>query len=337
MKKSNNSKFKNHTQKQMMQDIFVSTVVVVKSEAKEIDNYILRLQKILNLNYKNYEIIVVDNGASVGEINAVTNLLTKIPCIRIIKLAQKFNYDTAVFAGLDVSIGDYVCTLDPVIDPVDDVTIFINKNQTCDVVQGVSEMPILGVFGSQFGRRLFYWYNRKYIGIDIPLNATYFASYGRRAINSLTSSSRNHRHVRHLARRIGYGYDTQSYIPTTNPSNQRRLRTGIIEALEIVTSYSTHPLRFVTWLGFFAGIVNVIYAIYVLFLNMTNFKLAPGWTSTSMQLSLMFFVLFMIMIILSEYIGRILTESFHEPSYLVADELVSTVALANPDRRNITK
>lgn len=320
-----------------LQDIFVSIVLVMRPESEKIDKYILKLHKLLSSSYANYEIIVVDNEAPIEEFNVVTALLESIPCVRVVKLSQQFKYDTAVFAGLEVSIGDYVCTLDPAIDPVEDVPDFITKNQTNDVVQGVSEVPIRGVFGSQFGRRLFYWYNRKYIGIDIPLNATYFAAYSRRAINSLTVSGRNHRHIRHLARRIGYGYATQNYTPTQNPSNQRRFKTGVVEALEIVTSYSTHPLRFVTWLGLIAGGVNVLYACYVVVLNLFVKNLASGWTSTSMQLSLMFFALFIIMIILSEYVGRILTESHREPNYFVADELVSTVAIADVNRRNITK
>jgi glycosyltransferase involved in cell wall biosynthesis len=320
-----------------IQDIFVSTIVVLRPESQKIDEYILDLYTSLSVRYTNYEIIIVDNEAPTDEFNGVVALLDKVPCIRVIKLSQQFRYDTAVFAGLDVSIGDYVCTLDPMIDPVKDMPLFIEKNRSHDVVQGVSDVPITGVFGSQLGRRLFYWYNRKYIGINIPLNATYYASYSRRAINSLTSSGRNHRHIRHLARRIGYGYITQDYTPVHNPSSQRSLRTGVVEALEIVTSYSTHPLRFVTWLGFIASIVNVLYAFYVLILNLFSSSLAPGWTSTSMQLSLMFFILFIIMIILAEYIGRILTESHHDPNYFVADELVSTTAIADVNRRNITK
>lgn len=320
-----------------LQDVFVSTVLVVRPESINISKYITKLQSILSTNYTNYEIIVVDNEAPVGEFESVVAMLDKLPCIRVVKLSQQFKYDTAVFAGLEVSIGDYVCTLDPAIDPVNIVTSLVAINQSKDVVQGVSLMPIQGVFGSRLGRRLFYWYNRKYVGIDIPLNATYCASYSRRAINSLTTAGRNHRHVRHLARRIGYGYTTLEYTPLQNPNNQRRLKTGAIEALEIVTSYSTHPLRFVTWLGIIAGGINVIYACYVVVLNLFVTKLAPGWTSTSMQLSLMFFVLFMIMIILSEYIGRILVELHSGPNYYIADELVSTVAIADVNRKNISK
>lgn len=324
--------------KKVLQDIFVSTVIVMRSETVGIGEYIRSLFKLLNESYTDFEIIVVDNGANDIEFQSAVSLLDRLPCIRLIKLSQQFKYDTALFAGLDVSIGDYVCTLDPVTDPIENVPKLISMNTQNEVVQGVSKLPIKGVLGTQVGRKIFYWYNRKYIGIDIPLNATYHASYSRRAINSLTTtSSRHHRHVRHMARRIGFGYTTYPYAPLQNPSSQRKLKTGVVEALEIITSYSTHPLRFVTWLGVFAGTLNVIYAAYVLVLNLTSTELAPGWTSTSVQLSLMFFVLFMVLIILSEYIGRILTEIHRDPHYYITNELTSTVAVANVDRKNTTR
>lgn len=328
---------KTSSKNRSVEDIFVSVVVVVKPGTKDMVNYVTDLSKMLRSHYANYEIVIVDNNASQKEISALANLLDQLPCLRIIKLSQQFKYDTALFAGLEVAIGDYVCTVDAMIDPIKDIPRLIEANQKDDVVQGVSSAPIKGRLGSQMGRKAFYWYNRKYVGIDIPLHATYFASYSRRAINSLTSIGRNHRHIRHLARKVGYGYATQEYAPTQNPGTQRSLRTGIVEALEITTSYSTHPLRFVTWLGVFAGIVNVLYAFYVVYINLVSKNVAPGWTSTSMQLSLMFFVLFMIMVILAEYVGRILAESHREPTYYIADELVSTVSLADVKRRNITE
>jgi glycosyltransferase involved in cell wall biosynthesis len=230
------------TARKNKKDIFVSAVLVARSDSKLLAEYVTKLFRILDKAYTNYEIVVVDNGVDDREFDQVTRLLGTLPCIRVIKLSQQFKYDTAVFAGLEVAIGDYVCTLDASIDPPESLPVFIERNKDVDVIQGVSEIPVTGVMGSSIGRRIFYWYNRKYLGIDIPLNATYFASYTRRAVNSLTASSRSHRYMRHLARRVGYGYATQSYIPLQNPSNQRRLRTGVVEALEIVTSYSTHPL-----------------------------------------------------------------------------------------------
>ena len=319
------------------QDIFVSTIIVAKKSTKKLTKYIEDLSELLSIRYTNYEIIVVDNGVAEGETDTLAETLLRIPCIRVIRLAQNFKYDTALFAGLEVSIGDFVCTLDPTIDPISVIPEFVDKNQSKDVVQGVSELPVASSKFGQVGRRLFYWYNRKYIGIDIPVNATYLASYSRKAVNALTQTNRSQHHIRHMARRVGYAYETIPYQPLRHPGATKKLKRGIIEALEISISYSTHPLRFVTWLGLIASLINVAYAVYVIAVNVLHQKVAEGWTTTSLQLSLMFFILFIIVVIISEYIGRILTESYKDPQYYIADELTSTVALADTKRRNVTK
>jgi glycosyltransferase involved in cell wall biosynthesis len=316
-----------------LQDIFVSTIIVAKKSTKKLTRYVEDLSDLLKSRYTNYEIIIVDNGVAEGETDSLAEALLRIPCIRVIRLAQNFKYDTALFAGLEVSIGDFVCT----IDPVHIIPELVSRNRSKDVVQGVSELPVASSKFGQMGRKAFYWYNRKYIGIDIPVNATYLASYSRKAVNALTQTNRSHHHIRHMARRVGYAYESVPYQPLQNPSSNKKLKRGMIEALEISISYSTHPLRFVTWLGLIASLINVAYAFYVIAINVFHQKVAEGWTTTSLQLSLMFFILFIIVVIISEYIGRILTESYKDPQYYITDELTSTVALADPKRRNVTK
>lgn len=319
------------------QDIFVSAIVTAVSDVENLSLYLRDLSSCLAENYTNYEILIVDNNAPVEEIAAASKLLTELPCIRLIRLSRQYKHDTTVFVGLEAAIGDYVVVLNPVIDPISEITNLVEENKKFDIVQGVSTTPIKGVFGTDTGRRLFYWYNRKHVGIDIPLQSTYFMALNRRAINALTATSRHDRHVRHLIRLIGYDFSTYKYAPIQNPGAQRSLRTGVIQALEIVSGYSTHPLRLVTWLGFAAGVVNLFYGMYVLGVAVFKNDVEPGWTTMSIQLSAMFFILFTILVVLSEYIGRILGESRQDPRYIIRDEFNSTVSLADADRRNITK
>lgn len=331
---------KNHKTKSKLtspQDIFVSLVMVTGDTAHDISSVLRSIQQNLAKRYSNYEIIVVANGIDVGGNLEVSELLTSTPCVRIIRLSYKTHYDAALFAGLEAAIGDYTVTFNPDIDGIESIEGIIEANKKADIIQGISKTPLKGVFGTQIGRRAFYWYNRKYIGVDIPVNATYFASYSRRAVNALTSLGRSVRHVRHLSRMIGFKIEHFTYVPKMNPSRQRSLRTGGIEALEIITSYSSHPLRFVTWLGVFASVVNLLFGGYVVALNVLGVQVAEGWTTTSLQSSIMFFFLFLILVVLIEYIGRIMTETRKDPSYFVADELISTVPLADINRRNIEK
>lgn len=320
-----------------MKKLFVSAVVVSQQKQEKLDRYIQGLQKLLAATYEDYEIIVVENVGRTG--TAPTDwarVVGNTPCLRVIRLTRSYKHDTAVFAGLEAAIGDFVCVLDATIDPIEELPTMIELNQTCDVVQGVSSLKINSGFWGRTGRRLFYWYNRRYIDLDIHLDATYFTSFNRRAINALTGTNRNHRHIRHLIQQVGFSVKLHEYTPTSQPNSQRSLRTGIIEAVEIASSYSTHPLRFVTWLGVIAGTSNFFYAIYVLLVRIFKRHVAEGWTTTSLQMSVMFFLLFGILVILSEYIGRILAESRQDPRYIVAEELTNTTVIANSGKRNIT-
>ena len=320
-----------------VQDIFVSAVVIVGPDSSYVEPYIRRLTSTLRANYANYEIIVIYNNANASELDDVNHLLAELPCIRLVILSKEHDTDTAIFAGLEAAIGDYVCTLDQTLDPTEVIPDMITENQITDIVQGISTARIKGVFGSRLGRKLFYAYNKKFMNINIPTNATYFMSFNRKAINAITGSSRDHRHIRHLARVIGFKLGQLTYTPISNPSRKRSLRGGTVEALETITSYSTHPLRVVSWVGVIASFLNLLYAIYVVVINLVGENLAQGWTTTSLQLSGMFFLLFLGIVIISEYINRILSEQRNDQKYLIDDEFTSTVSIADVDRKNITK
>ena len=320
-----------------VQDIFVSVVVVVGRDSIHTESYLYRLTSMLRANYANYEIIVIANNLASAELEEIKSLLGELPCIRLIILSKEHDVDTAIFAGLEAAIGDYVCTLDQMVDPTEIVPDMISQNQSFDIVQGVSTARVKGVVGARSGRKVFYWYNRKYMGINISVNSTYLMAFNRKSINAITGSNRDHRHIRHLARVIGFKMGELSYTPITSPSRKRSLRGGAVEALETIASYSTHPLRVVSWVGAIASFLNLVYAAYVVTINIMGKNPAQGWTTTSLQLSGMFFLLFLAVIIISEYINRILSEQRNDQKYLVDDEFNSTVLIADADRKNVTK
>lgn len=319
------------------QDIFVSTVVVAKTHTRDLSTYIVSLSEELMRRYENYEIIIIDNLMPTEEVIKVAKLLSIYPCIRLIRLSRQFKHDTAVFSGIEAAIGDYVVVVDPILDPVTEIPMIVEKNKKYDIVQGVSSVPIKSLLGTEAGRKLFYWYNRKYLGVNVHPQSTYFMSLSRRAAGAISASNRHDQHVRHMLKIIGYKFTTYRYTSLQDPSTERSLRTSVIQALEIISSYSNHPLRFVTWLGFSAGVINLFYAGYVVIVTLLKDDVEPGWTTMSIQLSAMFFILFTILVILCEYIDRILGESRKDPQYLIMDEQSSTVSLADAGRKNLAR
>lgn len=124
---------------------------------------------------------------------------------------------------------------------------------------------------TRFSRRLFYWYCRKVMHVDVPTNSTYFIALSRRAVQAATTVGKGSVHVRQAVATIGYSYTVFPYETLQDPIRSRRLNVGFLEAIDIIiSSYSVHPLRFMSWLGFIASIVSIVYALYVIIIAMTR-------------------------------------------------------------------
>ncbi|WP_344460825.1 glycosyltransferase [Amnibacterium kyonggiense] len=286
--------------------------------------------------YRNYEIVVVDNGLSVDTMIALRDLLAEEPCFRVLRLARRSSIDTAVFAGLEAAIGDFVVISAIAYDRQEHVLDVLDLlRDGHDVVQGESRGPLGGGPFARAGRRTFYWYNRRFLDVDIPARSTYLTGLTRSAANSLGAARRTHRYLRHLIRYIGYRVTSYRY-DLDNPQARRiKPRPRLTDAIEMVSSYSTHPLRVVTLVGVVAGLLNLLYALYVIVVTLVSTHVTQGWPTTSLQLSAMFFIICTVLAVQAEYIGRILSESRREPGYVITEELESETLITERERLNV--
>jgi hypothetical protein len=109
----------------------------------------------------------------------------------------------------------------------------------------------------------------------------------------------------------------------------------IAEGVELLMTFSIHPLRWVSLLGLMAGFVNLLYLGYVVAVYFLKKDVAEGWTTLSFQQGVMFFLIFVILTLLTEYVGRILDQSRDQPLYFVSEEQNSSVLISDTTRRNI--
>lgn len=317
-------------------DVFVSVVTVIDADTGDVAGLITGMQELLAGHYTNYEVIVVDNGLRSEAVARIRTLLREVPCVRVLRLSKHFPYDTAVFSGLESAIGDFVVVLEADRDPIACVPTLVSALMAGnDIVQGTSTVRASGSALHRAGRSAFYWYNRRALGVVIPRDATYFTAFTRRAVNSLLSSDRQYRYLRHLMRHIGYTILEVPYTPRPITGRHRGFLGSVRDAIEMVTSYSIRPLRVVAIAGVIVAAFNLLYAIYVVTTFLAVEGVERGWTTTNLQLSVMFFCLFLSLAVVSEYIARLLAESRREPAYFLMEELTSDQLLADETRRNI--
>jgi glycosyltransferase involved in cell wall biosynthesis len=322
-----------------LSDVFVSAVYVLDVQATDSASRVKDLaNKVLRTRYANYEVLIIDNGLTEAEVKAIEKLLPTVPCLRLIRLSRPVDIDTAIFAGIEASIGDFICTLYDH-DPIELVPDFVAQSHENDIVFGVATNLVRGSWLEETGAKIFYWYSQRYLHIDIPNGSTYFICMSRTAANALTRSGRFMRHIRHMAKQVGFNTVNYEYQLPAAARRYTSVGSGTLasRAIDLVSNYSSHPLRVLSYFGIFAGVINIIYALYVVIVNLSSNDVAKGWTSLSLQSAFMFFILFMIIAVLAEYIGKILNETQHEPPYHIMQELSSVISIADETRRNVTK
>ena len=79
-------------------DIFVSVILPLRNNGAEIDDAVVALCDVLSRSFKDYELIIVDDGSTDGTSEAIAALQTKFPNIQSYTLGQRHGEDIATIS-----------------------------------------------------------------------------------------------------------------------------------------------------------------------------------------------------------------------------------------------
>jgi hypothetical protein len=103
----------------------------------------------------------------------------------------------------------------------------------------------------------------------------------------------------------------------------------------VLVHNSILPLRLASALGLLGSSLSLLYSGYAVAVYLFKPDVMPGWTTLSLAMSGLFALMFLILALMGEYLGRVLEETADRPLYLVRDEQSSAVMLADPGRVNV--
>ncbi|MCY7279268.1 MAG: hypothetical protein LH702_37435 [Phormidesmis sp. CAN_BIN44] len=89
--------------------------------------------------------------------------------------------------------------------------------------------------------------------------------------------------------------------------------------------FGTPGQRFALIEHLIGAFLNVLYSVWAVLVNIFKSNIAEGWTTLSIQNSIMFFILFTILAILSEYTSRLMMTNQNRPFYIITKESRSLV------------
>lgn len=314
-------------------DLVVSVVAVLVDDAPIADEFVREVESVLQNRYPFYELVLVDNHSSDGTATIAVDLLRTRPCLRYLRLSRATSREIAQAAGLEHAIGDFVVLMDPNIDPCGAIPTMVDAALVgYDVVVGIRT----GARPTGRGRRLLFQLASRMVGAEIDPDLSFFRLFSRRVVTSLTKIKHRRRFLRYLNAIVGF---RQTTLPIETPgrwssrARPRNFWTSARTALDLVFSHSATPLRWASLMGLTAGLLNLCYLLYVLVVVLVKQKLAEGWLTTSVMIGSMFFMLFLILAVLSEYVARILDEVQERPLYFLELEAESTTMTRRPEQR----
>jgi hypothetical protein len=320
-------------------DIFVSLIAVSAGAEDILAGFVRDAGTTLAGLYTNYEIIVISDPSQQMAMDSVKPLLGEIQCVRYLRLTRAVPRDMAFLAGLDAAVGDFVVAMHPDLDPLSEVRAMIDEcRQGNEVVQGRQSLAATG-WAYRIARSVFGLLSRWLVVADIPPGYTEFRVLSRSAVNAVTRVRSRRRFFPILADEIGLDLKHYPYQRSSRSgrAEKQNLSIAIRAGMSVLLHYSILPLRIVSIAGLLGSGLSLLYSLYVVLVYLFKSDIQPGWTTMSLQVSGLFALVFLMLSLLGECVGRLLEEGLERPLYHLRDEQSSAVMLANLQQRNVTE
>ena len=317
-------------------DVFVSVVVPLADDADILSAAVEDISDVLGKNYTNYEVILVDDGSSDATTGVLSDLLSRLHCLRVFRFARTFGLEMAITCGLDHAIGDVVVVLRPECDPPNLIPEFVNQALSCHgIVVGTHDVFKARSIYYRLAYDLYYRLSRLLLERPQIYRSSHFIALTRVALNSVLKIKNSCRYLRVISMYAGHQVIPRPYeqIQRRIPERRRNLATLVENCSSMIVSNSLRPLRQAGAVAGVAGLCNVALSVYVAFMCLF-FRQEQSWTAAAFGNAFMFAIVLLVLAVICEYLERVLEEVKLRPLYFLEEELQSSI-MTSEKLRNV--
>lgn len=313
----------------------VSIVVPLFNEAGNLRPLYQALCRQMGLLGQPYELIFVNDGSTDESLSVLRDFAAQDGRVRVVSLSRNFGHQNAVSAGLEFARGDAVIVMDADLQHPPELIpeLIAAWQQGYQVVYTIREdgQGHAGWF-KRWSSAVFYKLINAVSDTPIVPGAADFRLMDRTVVDCLVAMPERLRFLRGMVSWVGFRQKGIRYRPNPRLSGRSKypLRKMIGLALQGLTSFSSAPLRVSGYLGLFAALAGVPYAIWAVYARLFTGAVVPGWTSLLVAILFLGGVQLMSIGVIGEYVGRIYTEVKRRPLYLV-EETIGMERPAWPD------
>ena len=311
----------------------LSIVVPCFNEAKGLPAFHRRLaaavQALTQKRGLQCEVVYVDDGSSDATYAIASALPAQALDVQAISLSRNFGKEAALTAGLHHARFGALLFMDADGQhPPEMIDVLVGHwlEGGYDVVYTAKanreREPWLRRFGVKSFYALLNWRSRH----KIPEDAGDFRLLSPRAASALRQLPERNRFFKGLASWIGFKQMRVDYHPDPRAYGSTTWNVGSLVGLSIegLTSFSVAPLRLASLLGLLMATVALMFGASILYETLVYGKSVPGYPSVVVGLMVLGGVQLIMIGIVGEYIGKILSEQKERPVYFVAEHNLKT-------------
>lgn len=314
--------------------IKISFVVPCYNEESVIEKFYKSAKTALSLYTDSYELVFINDGST----DATAKILKSIynsdkQHINVIGFSRNFGKESAVYAGLKKSCGEYVTVIDSDLQQNPQTAIemaeFLDTHEDYDCVAAYQKERSEGK-GLTFFKKSFYRIINKISQTEFINGASDFRTFRRTMVNSIIEVSEYHRFSKGIFSWVGYNtyyvpYEAEKRAGGESKWSFKKLFRYAVDGIE---AFTVAPLKLPLYIGTAFSLVSFIYLVVAFIL-----AICKVWYS---QLSVILaFIMLMTGIVLicfgiaSEYLSKAYIQAKHRPIYIIKERFEAEAASKN--------
>jgi polyisoprenyl-phosphate glycosyltransferase len=269
------------------------------------------------------EVVYIDDGSRDGTLAVARSLPADGADVQVVSLSRNFGKEAALVAGLDHARRGAVLFIDGDGQHPPELieTLVSHWLQGYDVVYTAKARRDNEPLLRRLGVKGFYALINLGARAKIPEDAGDFRLLSPRAAAALRQLPERNRFFKGLASWIGFRQIRVDYEPHEREHGHSTWNVGSLIALSVegLTSFSVAPLRVASLLGLLLAGGALVFGCWMIIEAVFSERTVPGYPSLIVGLMVLGGVQLLMIGVMGEYIGKILSELKARPVYFVAE------------------
>lgn len=273
-----------------------------------------------------YEIVFVNDGSHDGTFKELQKLMDGDIPVKIVNFSRNFGKESAMYAGLRESEGDYVTIIDADLQQRPaialDMVRMLDSEPEYDCIAAFQDKRKEGKVLSFF-KNSFYKLINRFADTEFVQGASDFRTFRRPMVEAILSMDEYFRFSKGLFSWVGFNtkfipYEVQERATGTSKWSFRKL---FKYALDGIFAFTTAPLRIATILGLVTSFFSILYLIIVVIQKLAFGISVAGYATIVVLILLLGGIQLCCIGIIGEYIARTYIQTKGRPIYIAKDVL----------------